>query len=198
MSSGLAMDRTTGDGHVPCFSFSSGTAMRKRNGKPTQQKRLSRKERTQAVSKNELLEFMKGEDRPLLLKEILQQLGLKKEEKQETKDQLRDLVHEGKIVRIRGNRYGLPSKMNLVVGRVKCHPDGYGFVIPEEEGQEDIFVGARNLQEAMHGDRVVVRVESVRKKGKEGRVIRILERQPPQGRGQVHEGEELFLCHPRR
>jgi ribonuclease R len=150
--------------------------MRKRNGKPTKQKKPSRKERPQAVSKNELLEFMKGEDRPLLLKEILRQLGLKNEEKQETKDRLRDLVHEGKIVRIRGNRYGLPSKMNLVVGRVKCHPDGYGFVIPEEEGQEDIFVGARNLQEAMHGDRVVVRVESVRKKGKEGRVIRILER----------------------
>ena len=86
--------------------------MKKRNEKRTKQKKLSRKERTQAVSKNELLEFMKGEDRPLLLKEILRQLGMKKEEKQETKDQLRDLVHEGKIVRIRGNRYGLPSKMN--------------------------------------------------------------------------------------
>ena len=170
--------------------------MRKRNGKRTKEKKVARKERSQAISKHELLEFMKGEDRPLLLKEILRQLGLNKEEKQETKEQLRDLVHEGKIVRIRGNRYGLPSKMNLVVGRVKCHPDGYGFVIPEEEGQEDIFVGARNLQEAMHGDRVVVRVESVRKKGKEGRVIRILERSLHKVVGKFMKGKNYSYVIP--
>jgi ribonuclease R len=66
--------------------------------------------------------------------------------------------------------------MNLVVGKMKCHPDGYGFVISEREGEEDIFVSTRNLKEAMHGDRVVARVESVRKKGREGKVIRVLER----------------------
>jgi ribonuclease R len=86
------------------------------------------------------------------------------------------LAEDGKVVRIRGNRYGLPLKMNLVVGRVKCHPDGYGFVIPEKEGEEDIFVSPRDLKEAMHGDRVVARVESIRKKGREGKIIRILER----------------------
>jgi ribonuclease R len=85
-------------------------------------------------------------------------------------------MDEGKIVRIRGNRYGPPSKMNLVVGKVRCHPDGYGFVIPETPGGEDLFVSPRNLKKAMHGDRVVARVESVRKKGKEGKIIRILER----------------------
>jgi ribonuclease R len=66
--------------------------------------------------------------------------------------------------------------MNLTVGRVKTHPDGYGFVIPEAEGEEDIFISPRNLKEAMHGDRVVARIESIRRKGKEGSVIRILER----------------------
>jgi ribonuclease R len=66
--------------------------------------------------------------------------------------------------------------MNLVVGKVKCHPDGYGFVIPEKEGEEDIFIRPRDLKEAMHGDRVVARVESIRKKGREGKIIRILER----------------------
>ena len=170
--------------------------MKKRNGKRSKEKKMGRKERVQAVSRQELLEFMKEEDRPLLLKEILRQLGLKNEEKQGTKELLTDLVHEGKIVRIRGNRYGLPSKMNLVVGRVKCHPDGYGFVIPEEEGQEDIFISARNLQEAMHGDRVVARVESVRKKGKEGRVIRILERQLRKVVGKFMKGKNYSYVVP--
>jgi ribonuclease R len=119
---------------------------------------------------------MEEEDRPLLSREIVRHLGLRGELKQRTRALLKDLEDEGKIVRIRGNRYGLPLKMNLVVGKVKCHPDGYGFVIPEAEGEEDIFVSPKNLKEAMHGDRVVARVESIRRKGREGKVIRILER----------------------
>ena len=137
---------------------------------------LNRKERHLDLSREQILELMAEEDRPLLFREVLRRLDLRKENRQRAKELFRDLAEEGKIVRIRGNRYGLPSKMNLIVGRVKCHPDGYGFVIPESEGEEDIFISPRNLKEAMNGDRVVARVESVRKKGKEGKVIRILER----------------------
>lgn len=128
------------------------------------------------LSVEQILELMKEEDRPLLLREILLRLGLQKELRQKARESLKDLADEGKVVRIRGNRYGLPSKMNLIVGRVKTHPDGYGFVIPEAEGEEDIFISPRNLKEAMNGDRVVARIESIRRKGKEGSVIRILER----------------------
>ena len=137
---------------------------------------LDREERHLDLSTEQILELMTEEDRPLLFREILRRLDLRKENRQRAKELFRDLAEEGKIVRIRGNRYGLPSKMNLVVGKVKCHPDGYGFVIPESEGEEDIFISPRNLQESMNGDRVVARVESVRRKGKEGKVIRILER----------------------
>jgi ribonuclease R len=129
------------------------------------------------LSADQILELMEEEDRPLLVREILRHLGLRAEERQKTRDLLKELAEEGKIVRIRGNRYGLPLKMNLVVGKVKCHPDGYGFVIPEAAGGGDIFISPGNLKEAMHGDRVVARVEAVRKKGREGKVIRILERQ---------------------
>jgi len=128
------------------------------------------------VSEGQILRLMEDEERPLLIREILRRLCLKTEEKQRAKELLRDLTDKGKIVKIRGNRYGLPTKMNLVVGKVKCHPDGYGFVIPEKEGEEDLFVGPRNLKEAMHGDRVVARVEAIRRRGREGKVIRILER----------------------
>jgi ribonuclease R len=134
------------------------------------------KARSLTLSAEQVLEVMEQEDRPLLLREIVRFLGLKKDQKQKAREIFRELIDGGKIVRIRGNRYGFPSKMNLVVGRVKCHPDGYGFVIPEKEGEEDVYISPRNLKEAMHGDRVVARVESIRKKGKEGTVIRILDR----------------------
>jgi len=138
------------------------------------EKRGARRER--GLSAEEILRLMEEEDRPLLIREVPRLLRLPKDQRQRVREIFRDLADEGKIFKIRGNRYGLPIKMNLVVGRVKCHPDGYGFVIPEREGEQDIFVSPRNLKEAMHGDRVVARVESIRKKGREGTVIRILER----------------------
>ncbi len=132
--------------------------------------------RRKMVSEDEIVRLMEEEDRPLLGREVLRLLGLPKDQRQRVKEVFRDLAEQGKVVKIRGNRYGLPTKMNLVVGKLRCHPDGYGFVIPEREGDQDIFISARKLKEAMHGDRVVARVESIRRRGKEGSVIRILER----------------------
>ena len=150
--------------------------MGKRRKGGLKEKRREEKGRRPLLSTEDVLHLMTEEDRPLLLREVIHRFVLQKEERQRVKEIFKDLVEEGKIVRIRGNRYGLPSKMNLVVGKVKCHPDGYGFVIPETPGEEDIFIGPRNFKEAMHGDRVVARVESIRKKGREGKVIRVLER----------------------
>jgi len=150
----------------------------------------------QAITIEEILRFMEDEDRPLLLREILQHFGLKKERRRSVRERLRDLADEGKVVKIRGNRYGLLAKMNLVAGRVRCHPDGYGFVIPEKEGEEDLFIGPRNLKEAMHGDRVVARIESVRKKGKEGRIIRVLERKTRKVVGKFMRGKNYSYIIP--
>ncbi len=150
--------------------------MGKKRREYLKEKKGIRREEHIDLSASQILDLMREEDRPLLLREILRRLGLPKEQRQRAREFLRDLAEAGRIVRIRGNRYGLPSKMNLVVGKIKTHPDGYGFVIPEAEGEEDIFISPRNLKEAMHGDRVVARVESIRRKGKEGSIIRILER----------------------
>ena len=128
------------------------------------------------LSREDILGLMTREDRPLLVRDVLRRLNLEKEERRRVREVLKDLAEEGKIVRIRGNRYGFPEKMNLVIGRVRCHPDGYGFVIPEAPGEKDVFLSPRNLREAMNGDRVVARVESVRRKGREGSIIRVLER----------------------
>jgi len=142
--------------------------MKKKEGKARERKR--------GISKEQILYMMEKEDRPLGLRELLQGLGLRKEERRMLRELLRDLADRGEIIKIRRNRYGMPQKMSLLVGKLRCHPNGYGFVISEKGGEEDIFISPRNLREAMHEDRVVVRVESVRKKGKEGRIIRILER----------------------
>jgi ribonuclease R len=169
--------------------------MKKRTKGPKEKKK-GRRERVKEISPRAVLERMDQEDRPILLKEILRELGLGKDQRRDVKEVLQHLLHEGKIVKIRGNRYGLPARMNLIVGRVKCHPDGYAFVISERKGEEDLFIGPRNLREAMHGDRVVARVEAVRKKGKEGKVIRILERKVRKVVGKFMKGKNYSYVVP--
>ena len=43
----------------------------------------------------------------------------------------------------------------VVTGRIKVHPDGYGFVVPED-GSEDVHINRRSRATAMDSDRVEV------------------------------------------
>jgi ribonuclease R len=68
--------------------------------------------------------------------------------------------------------------MNLVSGRLTCNAGGFGFVVPEPRRpeQKDLYVAGPNMKGAVHGDRVVARIERATPKGPEGRIVRILER----------------------
>ena len=118
-------------------------------------------------------------DHPATPRELLQRLKIPREGRATFKRLLKDLVASGALVQTRGNRFGVPHLMNLVVGRITTNPRGFGFVVPDrplEEAQGDVFVAGSNLNQAMHGDRVVVRIERISDRGAEGRIVRILER----------------------
>jgi len=107
--------------------------------------------------------------------EILKAIAAPRVELQATVDCLRELAREGKIVRLKKNRYGLPGAQNYVTGRVQAHPDGFGFLIPQEKGKQDIYLNRREMRRVMHGDQVMVRVEKKRG-GDEAHIVHILER----------------------
>ena len=117
---------------------------------------------------------------PATPRELLRVLRIPREERAAFKRNLRDLVNDGTLIQIKGNRFGLPDRMDLVVGKLDGHASGIGFVMPERpvEGlKKDIFIAAHNLKEALHGDRVVARIERYRDDGRaEGRVVQVLER----------------------
>ena len=125
-----------------------------------------------------VLELLARDGKPVSVREVVRRLDLDADARRELKPVLRRLLEDGEVVKIRGTRIGLPSRMNLVVGRLTCNPAGFGFVVPENRrpGQPDVYVSAVNLKEALHGDRVVARVERMTPKGPEGRIIRVLER----------------------
>src|SRR3984957_7011360 len=72
---------------------------------------------------------------------------------------------------------------NLVSGRIVAHRDGYAFLVPDSpmpRVEGDLFIGRDGLGDAMHGDRVLARIERRRADGRaEGRVVQIVEREHP-------------------
>ena len=132
------------------------------------------------MTRDDLLQLIRERvHHPATAREIAQTLRVPRDERAGFTRHLASLVTEGALVQTRGNRFGLPDKMDLIVGRLTTNPAGYGFVVPESaarDGRPDIYIAAANLIEAMHGDRVVARIERQTDKGPEGRIIRILER----------------------
>jgi ribonuclease R len=133
-------------------------------------------------TKKEFVTFFKTRaGRPLLVREIMRQFKLTTEDRKDLKHLLAELVTEGVIVKNRGNRYGLPEKMDLETGVFQAHPSGFGFVIPETKGKTDVYVPTAGRMDAMDGDKVMVRVSPPAGKKKatgkrEGVIIRVLER----------------------
>jgi ribonuclease R len=127
---------------------------------------------------SDILELLQQHaSRPLSLREIQDTLDLRAGERKALGKVLKDLVKEGSLVQLKGGRFALPKKVNLVVGRLSVHRDGYGFVSPADGRRDDLFIPARHIRPAMHGDLVVARLEhSIRSGRPEGRVIRVEQR----------------------
>jgi ribonuclease R len=108
--------------------------------------------------------------------EVLRRAGFSRDDLQVVVDGLRDLTREGRLVRLKKNHYALPDGQNLVTGRVHAHPDGYGFLISDDKGAEDLYLNRREMRRVMHGDRIMVRVDRKKRGGVEAHVVQILER----------------------
>jgi ribonuclease R len=129
--------------------------------------------------KDKILAFMKEEAyKPLTFKELLQVFEIEGKMKKALLVALNELEDEGKIIFTRTERYGIPEKMNLVIGILEGHQKGYAFLRPDDKNLKDIFISPVDMNGAMHGDRVIVRPMKVLEdvKSPEGKVIRIIER----------------------
>ena len=129
------------------------------------------------VKKEQVVAFMREAlYRPMTEAELMRAFGVAPREARRFKRLLREMEADGLIYQTRAARYGLPERMNLVVGRLQGHPKGYGFIIPDDPALEDVFIGAGHLNGAMHNDRVVARVMPGKNGRREGEVVKILRR----------------------
>lgn len=128
---------------------------------------------------SQLVALLREENyKPMTVQELETHLNLEySEEFKELVKTLIRLEEQGIVIRSRSNRYGLPEQMNLLRGKFIGHPRGFGFVAPAEEGMDDVFIPPTEINGAMNGDTVLVRVSSSSSGDRrEGSITKIVER----------------------
>ena len=110
-------------------------------------------------------------------RELARELDVQPNEYRAFRRLLDKLETDGAVVRQRHGRYAIPEQFDLVAGTLQVTRAGDGFVIPDEAGQEDVFVPGRQLATAVAGDRVLARIDR-RPPGRNpaGRIVRVIER----------------------
>ena len=132
--------------------------------------------------KEKIMEYMKEDAyRPLSAEDLAEGMQLSEDDLTAFWPALAELEETAAVIKNRSDLYGLPERMNLVVGRLSMSGKGYGFIIPdvrEKETDTDVFVPGAMLASAMHNDRVVARVtpSSIPGRSREGEIIRIVTR----------------------
>ncbi len=134
---------------------------------------------TPVAERSAILQTLEQSDAPLTRQELIEYFGYDEDEErmEGLRRRLIAMDRDGQIAKNRRGAYGLIERMDLIKGRISGHPDGFGFVIPDEANEEDIFLHAKQMRSLMHGDRVLVSIIGVNRRGKrEGKLVKVLER----------------------
>ena len=132
--------------------------------------------------KEKILLFMQESAyKPLNAEDLALEMEIRGKELIEFWRALVELEHDAKIFKTRYDKYGIPEKMSLVVGRLSLSSKGFGFVIPENpltEDESDLYIAQDDLKTAMHNDVVIARVnrQNLAGRSREGEIVRIVNR----------------------
>jgi len=138
-------------------------------------------------SREFILQILAEQGAPMVEDELLSMLLIQKEEQDLFSRRLRAMERDGQIMRNRKRAICVVDKLDLIKGKVQGHPDGFGFLIPEN-GSPDMFLSEKEMHQVLHGDIVMVRQSGVDRRGRpEGKIIEVLERGNHRVVGRLYE-----------
>ncbi|MCK2089278.1 ribonuclease R [Thauera aromatica] len=147
-------------------------------------------------SREYVLQILAERGVPMPFSELVAALDIAPHELDFFDRRLRAMERDGQIIRNRRDAYLLPSKVDLIKGRVEGHPDGFGF-LRRDDGEPDIFLGPKEMREVLHGDRVIVRISGTDRRGRpEGKLVEVLERANTRVVGRVINEHGVMIVVP--
>ncbi len=127
-------------------------------------------------SREFILQVMTEQGVPLHVDELYALLDIGEHEREIFNRRLNAMEREGQIMRNRKNALCIAEKLHLIAGKIQGHADGFGFLIPDNGG-DDLFLSPREMAQVMHGDRAMVRQSGFDRRGRpEGKIVEVLER----------------------
>lgn len=138
-------------------------------------------------SREYVLQCLAEQGVPVALEYLVTLLDVRPTEMEAFQRRLGAMQRDGQLMQNRAGHYLLPDKADLIRGRVEGHPDGYGFLVPDDD-TPDLFLGPNEMHKALHGDRVLARAVGVDRRGRrEGKIVEVLERANSQLVGRVFD-----------
>jgi ribonuclease R len=175
----------------------SSTKSKKSKPKDPHAAREAEKYERPIASRELILDVMRQQGVPLAGEEIAELVGVLADEDLESlRRRLNAMERDGQILRNRRDRYCIVNQTDLIAGRIIAHPDGFGFLRPDD-ASEDLYLSSREMQALMHDDRALVCVRGVDRRGRrEGSILQVLERKTRRVVGRLHEEQGINYVIP--
>ena len=150
------------------------------------------------ASREFILDLLEHHEGPVTFTKLKKLLALSNDRDLDSLERrLRAMERDGQVVRNRQGSFLPVGHADLVRGRIIAHPDGFGFLTPDEGDGKDIFLSPREMRAALHGDRAVVRITYIKRDGrKEGHLVEVVERHNETVVGRYHEERGLGYVIP--
>ena len=146
--------------------------------------------------RNEILDALNSAGAPLTAQELAARLEIKGGERRALEAALAALERAGEVVQNRAGALLVAKRIALVAGRIEGHPDGHGFVEPDDGGPR-VFLPPAEMREVIHGDRAAVRVSGRDSRGRaQGTIVEVLERGNRRIVGRLHAGHGVLFLVP--
>lgn len=148
-------------------------------------------------SREALIEFLDTQSELMTIERLGAGLGLGAERDLDAlSKRLTAMVRDGQLLMNRRGGYGVARKLDLLAGTVLANRDGYGFLRPDS-GSDDVFLPPATMRAVLHGDRVLVSVTGLDRRGRpEGQIVEVLERRSQRLVGRYEEQDGIGLVIP--
>ncbi len=147
-------------------------------------------------SREEILGIFRNAAAPIDVAALARSLKVKASALEVLSRRLNAMERDGQIRADAAGNYALADHSGFIAGKVSAHRDGFGFVIPDEPG-EDLFLSDKEMQKVLHGDRVLAKVTGTDRRGrKEGTIVEVVTRANSHVIGRLLNENGVWLVAP--